>query len=115
MCAWRSGPEAATRRPPLPDADQPGPAHVPGRMASVCRDKRDSVAPGDLFLPPPCLSIFHFNYIYLVLFHRRNNISSQFTRHLSFFCARTPSPASSHYVLGVRFVDGVIYVKAHDD
>lgn len=81
-------------------------------MVSISGEKRDSEAPGDLFLP---LSIFHFNYIYLVLFHHGNNNSTQFTLHLSFFCARTPSLASSHSVFSVRSVDGVIYMKDRDD
>lgn len=82
-----------------------------GIMVSISREKKDTEAPDALFLP---LSVFHFNYIYLILFHLWNN-SSQITRHLSFFCACSPSPASPHYALSVKLVDGVIYVKEHHD
>lgn len=40
-----------------------------------------------------------------------NNAFTQFTSHLSLLCARTLSSPSSHYVVSVRFVDGVICKK----
>lgn len=122
VCTWCS--QAATQRPPHRSrpvrlcshmfTEAPGPIH--GHNGVYFQKEGTLKHPIAIFLPDS-LSVFLSFQPYLsvslsFLSFTSNNASSQFTSHLSLLCAHTLSSPSSHYVVSVRFVDGVICMKS---